>query len=701
MADYAIKYKISYYRKSGGRTTIDFLKKDYVGLVTNLLASADPLTISKEGDVNNIYKPTVGSGATIRILVTPLSFTDLFTEDPQEYIVKVWDGVTDDDSDASSDGGGKLIWQGFLNANMYRESYSTPLVLKSEVELYCNDGMGLLDNITYDANIAGAMVGDESIASHINALLWAIGIDFTYIYSCHDLSVAISSETNLFLYLKVANENFIDEKGVCMSCRKVLDSLMSGLGLVMYFRGDIVYVVDPINLHNADHSYRYNRFGFDGETAITSLGGYLDISNGDIAWGETGAIRDIVPSVSEFLVKYDPYNFNDYTYDFNDVANWDVEGEFVEQAGMFFLNTTVTFKDWVTTWDNNTIGVSEVFGSDPTFCISFRNTSELATYIVPYANMGADDVSGIKISAEVFAQTKEDSDNIFSAGVSTPIYAYYLQFSVMIGDQYWKDDHWEAGATGNYKQVLAIRQEGVTNAEYGSNPTVSQVADTWTKASKTLPLAGGATPVSGQMVITFYSYWGLATVFPEGVYTALHRMLIKDVQIEVVNMSNGKNVGNEGVESSGRISTNLTGKSTSEINLTNGTGPFGCSRGAFKGTTSGKIIEGLFREGGLFLDTSMLILQSFVSQYKIPRFKINGVLDVKDYLLDVTDKLIQDTNHMPGKAFYIISWEYKDREEIMIVEMVELIGTRVSLGELLSYLEDNTYLTDDTYIYDS
>ena len=142
MTAYGIKYISSYKRLSNNLTTITISEKSYSGAVSTLVADINPLQIQTSGDIENIYDATQGSGAVINLLVTPLTLTSLFTTDPQKYLVKVFNGTT----------GGTLQWQGFVNTNIYQEDYSVGGSLLTPIQLTCNDGMALLDDLSYKVN---------------------------------------------------------------------------------------------------------------------------------------------------------------------------------------------------------------------------------------------------------------------------------------------------------------------------------------------------------------------------------------------------------------------------------------------------------------------------------------------------------------------------------------------------------------------
>ena len=67
MTAYGRKYSTNYKRFSNSKTTIDILQKNYSGSVTELMPGGDPLTIEWNCNVTNLYNPSDGSGATIRV----------------------------------------------------------------------------------------------------------------------------------------------------------------------------------------------------------------------------------------------------------------------------------------------------------------------------------------------------------------------------------------------------------------------------------------------------------------------------------------------------------------------------------------------------------------------------------------------------------------------------------------------------------
>jgi hypothetical protein len=810
---YGIKYRTAYRRTSDKLTTIDILKKDYVGAITDLEPTDSPFTITSNGDIGNIYYPTIGSGATISVYATPLTLLELFTDDPQLFKVKAYDGES----------GTNLFWQGFVTAEIYSENYSYSSQLATPITISCTDGMRLLENIKYKTSLDAFYLGNVTLKQVFANILAKLNLSFTNIYTSNDIIIDDGGAglTNPFLNIKVTQENYIDESEEAMSCRDVLNSIFGSLGLVMRFRADRIYIIDPINLHDAGKGRVYNTATYSDDGPV-SLGGYLDISQDQIKWFETDAQLDMHPSVSEVIVKYDPYNYNKGIYDFSDLANLSDVGSWVDMDS-YYVNTDVVYDGWTFTGtDYMSVGVKELETASPEYVLYLTDSHTVAKYTFPYSNITQDENQVLKVSMDVYVQTKLDSVNIYSDENNKDVYSINIPISIKVGNQYYKGvNSWATGATGNYRQPLTVREENIGLMAY----TKSRINNKWTSASMFIPLKesiegnllsgnisieildnlttqpdfdiifgshqfepwtepcfnitspagnythngttiaveksnndsvritiqgfsniigipidrtlfdgavldidstraladviGGIwidnlghqhgygsdlahtyfTPISyvaSSDTLTFNvvtsgtpyftdNYNHIDTcIMTEFIFNYDYKsavVLIKNIKIEIVDANTHVNIGNDGVEEKGINSINLTGKSNLPINCQHGIGTFGASRGSFKSITPGTNITGLYREGDeTTYSAAKLLIQSVGSQYHSSRIKLSGVLDVKDFMLGVDLKLIQDSNYLPEKSFYIVGSTYNDRDESSQVEMIELVATRDNIS---------------------
>ena len=687
---YAIKYRIQYKRISNSTTTIDILQDGYTGgTITELDGVDNPLEISFEGNVNNIYTPTLGSGASIKILTTPLTLLDLFTENLQKFVIKIYNGNS----------GSNLIWQGFINSEIYSEDYSASSL--TPITLYANDGMAVLDTIPY-YNTTGSTyyTGTTNLSTIFGNILNKINISFDKLYYVTDYRIADYSR-NIFLHLSIPQENFIDESGVPMSCRQVLDSIASGLGMVIKFKGSTIYMYDPIDLNDVSvgHEYGTTPVGYDADVAA-DFGGVLDLSASTFNWFETGAKLDIVPAYNEVQVKYNPYNFSEYIYDFNNVDNWLVEGSFSlhnQSTGNYYRNVDVVYDGWnnggvlYPIVGGNYAAIKETENNAPIYFIFLNMEHNYINYTFPFSNVTMDNNLSIKLSFDAYVQTRANTYNIFASGDSHQINWVKIPYTIKVGDKYYKSstNSWSTGftPTTDYNPFLLI-EEGTT----WQTVLESNISDKWTNYSIIVPFSPNSSStdydelLQGNIFIEFYD--NLTSYFVSQSYptTYLYYVLIKNVKVEVIDSRSGKQTGNDGINTKVTISPNLTGKSPLEIKTSTGIGTYGNSRAAFKTdmqTNIGMNASGLIRStaetGGTAYNTSKLILQSVISQYKQPRFKLSGSLDVKNYLTDIDLYLIKDSNYMGSRKFYIVSGTYEDYYEKYNAEMLELVSSRDSI----------------------
>lgn len=694
---YSIKYQISYYRKSGGQTTINICDKALdVDNITVLTACADPLEISFEGDINNIYKSTIGSGATIKVMATPLSLEGLFTTDPQKYMVKIYNG----DSEESS-GANNLIWQGFINTGIYTESYSTPISLKSPITIHCNDGMVLLEDLLYTQTVGGSnYTGYSTVGVVMKNIFDKLALDLLTIKTATDLNY--DGHTALFTVLSVNNENYYDEQGIAMTCREVLESVFEGLGLVIKLKGFNIYIIDPISLHTSDTTAKkYDTHPIFGSNESTlGFGGYLDITNKEIAWYETGANRDIIMPFNYIDIKYDPYNFIAKGYDFGEDGNAtdpNTYGEYTNNGVVYRVYYDITMKGWVISGIPYFEGFEEISPDQKDKDYVIRRLvggTGSFSYTFPFSNIQQDDNLMLELNMDVFVNTRHVSNIFDPVATSTAIPSLLMDgIEIKIGD-YWYNNTENKWGNHQATNIITIRELDAKiidaysvhgtwfrKRKYYASVDTSNISDKWVTVFLQVPLssanltAGEVPLLNGSITLKIDK--GISFLSPNEL--TIKNILIKNIDVQIVDLKK-KPITNDGINTNSVISSAITmKKSNLSIALTTGTGPYGVSKGAICSSEAeypGQIITGLSRLDSVEYKTTDLLVQSLMGQYAEQRYKLNGLLNVKDYLMDTIFYLIKDSTYSSTKAFYIVNGTYSDREEKMNVEMIELTNTR-------------------------
>lgn len=670
---YLIKYFIRYKRRSGNPTYIHIEEKDYAGSYTTLDAQNDPLEISFSGDPKDIFKPTIGSGAKIKVVADPLQLIDLFTDDPFKYRVKVYNG-------------GTLMWQGFVDQNIYNESFATK---NSLITINCNDGMTVLEQIPYALSDTSLYTDVSSFGHTIENIFKKTGLEINGMYKSSDLGVY--AKRNPFLYADLMNDNFADENAEPMSCRDVLDTILKPLGLTLKIRGDYLYLIDPISLANPSNGYSYGvPAGFWGgyEGPISTLGGYLEVNNPK--WYNDITL-DIVPKQTKVNVDYDPYAFTSTSYDFNNESNWSNPGTWDASSSgsyTYYINSTVSYKGWEAS-TGSSWGLKQGFYDAPTYFLKLRNTTTASKYTFPQSFVSEDSSLNLHISFDAYVSTINDIPYV--GGTAYDIWYMDVSIAISIGNQYY--GHPYSGSyrwnTGKVYRNLRIIQPNIYPAYE------SRVNDTWTNVFISVPLNNNIvfepSTLRGEIGIEITNKWG--AVYPAYNSGYVKNVMLKNPKIQIVNSNSGTPITNNSKRYIGTPASAFSLIGGTTINTKQGTYLSGVpAKAVFLYTSepggvpplkSGRPIPGWTFNPSIgttdanSLNSNEFILNNYLSQYSTPKHLINGTFNVKDNLLGVEFKLIKDTPRWGNKAFYITSGTYNDRRETMSVEMIECVSTRL------------------------
>jgi hypothetical protein len=657
---YNVRYRVSYKRHSGSTTTIDILEKDTsVGTFTPLTADVDPLEIMIDGDPTNVYCGTVGSGANINVRTTPLSMLNVFAVDPQQFMVNIYNGVS----------GSTLVWQGFINTGIYYEELN--INKNTLLSLKANDGMAVLDMIPYRPDPSTYYQGMTYIGNVFNNVLSKLNLTFTDRWGLMDYRVS-DYVNDILLYIEVNQNNYIDENGIPMSCREVLNSIMNAFGLRMSFRGSTIYIIDPIILHNTAKGQYFNS-GW-GATTTAFPGGYLDISLNQIKWYQTGVTLDIIPPINQLEINYDPYTYTGTTYDLSNSNSWSNTGSWTGPLGSlgpnrYYINNSIQYKNVVTDGSILQQAIKKEDGTSQEYYFKLQkrtgdNTGNpgIARVNFPLTNVFKDASIRLKVSADYYVNTR-GFDNIYDTSTA-PYTINYIDTSIgyMFG-----------GGPDSSIQWQNIRIQSDYTIGYGS--TTSQIQDNWYTSTFSWPY-GSISTIYGDGSLNVF-IWGK---YDTGWYSTTDKnVLVKNISAQITN-TNGDVISNTGQKTTMLEPINNYIVKPNEIKLTNSTGTYGSSKGAFRNFNTGYPLTGIYRgldpSTGTLYPTQYHIGQSYVSQYYVPRLVLNGDLNVSAYLLDIQNHLIKWSNYLPNKAFFIVNGTYNDRYEYMSVQMVECTSTR-------------------------
>lgn len=657
---YGLKYYIPYTRISGNNTYIHIYESDYVGSYTTLQADGNPLEIMVDGDVKNIYAGTVGSGAVINVRVNPLTMLDLFTTDPQKYKVVIYNNSN-------------VLWQGHINSDIYYEELNAGK--NTLLSLRANDGMAVLSKIPYMYDPSTYYTGIVTIAEVFSNIFSKLNLTFDHAWALMDYRVK-NYVDNIFLYLKVNQNNYINESGKAMSCREVLDSILKSFGLKMSFRGDVIYIIDPICLHNTSLGQLFNT-GW-GETISTFPGGVLDISLGQISWYKTGISLDINQPINQLEINYNPYTLTSLTYDFSNKDNWVNEGMWLGPYGWvpnrYYINNFIEYND---------VSIHGIYiykqaikredGTDAEYYLKIQNIRHTrdggyAKISFPFSTVCKDPNLRLKITADYYCNTRA-YDNIYDTSIAS-CEINYIETSIgyLIGEG--------PESSINWQNIKILSDYTLT----GSDISKSNIADKWVKSCTYWPY-GGTADLSNDGIINVYILGHYKT---NSYTTTDQNTLVKNIKVEIVDGSSGNVIENHTLKYTALQPVGNYIFEPAKIDLLHGTGLYGTSRGAYIDYYDGVISPGIYRglepSTGDLYPNAYYVAQSFVSQYSQPRFVLSGTLNVKDQLLDIQNYLITWSNYLPNKYFYIVGGVYNDKYEYMEVKMIECASTRENIN---------------------
>lgn len=239
-------------------------------------------------------EPVSGAGIEISFLSpTKLYFLDkLYTTNPQEVQIRLFRN-------------GNTEFLGWMDSEQYSDEWTD--AVNYEVTITGNNGFALLERIAYDGPSELTSLYDL-----VHAAIVATGLPYATITVATGTTIPgeTSSETCLDkIYSKP--DNFVDEKGVVMSWREVLESILTPLDLGIFAHGDTVYLRDTHTMGaGGTQKYRALSGSTSGSSGIPSpilLDWVLDEST--IAYEK---------ALNRATVKFNKYKYDKISFPINE-----------------------------------------------------------------------------------------------------------------------------------------------------------------------------------------------------------------------------------------------------------------------------------------------------------------------------------------------------------------------------------------------
>jgi hypothetical protein len=243
---YGVKYIASVPSKNGLTYILEISEKDYSSGSTPVNAGVNPFTLNYYSTDDDVFTPIIGSELAFDLEVTDNNINiDLFSDDDTKYLVKLYASTN------TLSYYDFLIWQGFLLVNDIQLPFTTGLRFMSFKAV---DGLGLLKNINYNANLV--MPDNESqLRSLLDVILGCLnqmGLpDFFLNIQCSiyangmvDRTTDSSAEPFSQSYTRI--RSWFQEPDVYKNCYEILSDIMIAFGCNL-FQSNGQYVVSQVN----------------------------------------------------------------------------------------------------------------------------------------------------------------------------------------------------------------------------------------------------------------------------------------------------------------------------------------------------------------------------------------------------------------------------------------------------------------------
>ena len=177
MADYGLKYLCEYRSNMRGQLLyrIEIEERGAVALTDEtalrMRPYSDVFTLKWGNADDPEYTAVKGSSLTLKILcVDDMEYLALFSVDPLKFRVTIYECRTDTSGVEQR----LMLWQGFLSASSYKETFAAPPYV---VTLSASDGFALLDSMPFRDASGVKFSGRASLSSLLTSCMEALGID--------------------------------------------------------------------------------------------------------------------------------------------------------------------------------------------------------------------------------------------------------------------------------------------------------------------------------------------------------------------------------------------------------------------------------------------------------------------------------------------------------------------------------------------
>jgi len=286
---YGVKYRLEFSDVLTFGKRVEILKKDYTGIVNDMIGQAEPVVIKWNANDDYYNSPIVGSVCSLNLFTTDnVSYDNFYEYDEREYQIKVLY--------KDSNNNYQTYWLGYIVVDRHIEEYkSNPVAFT----LKAYDGLGTLDN--YSTPLYTSPVNENigitnrtriaTILAHLDLdLNIKVQADITPFFAStptYPSRKAVMKST-----LINAGRNELINKFDVPTCKKQLEAILKSYNCRIFQSYGCWYIVENTNIF--DYNVKNTIF-----TTLASGGSVSNIRT---------SIKNQLVSSSDEVVQTDLYN---------------------------------------------------------------------------------------------------------------------------------------------------------------------------------------------------------------------------------------------------------------------------------------------------------------------------------------------------------------------------------------------------------
>ena len=614
---------------------------DFNGDVCRLELLTDAVNIPEELRITNcivtypeIYlldkEPVSGAGIEISFLSpTKLYFLDkLYTTNPQEVQIRLLRN-------------GNPEFLGWMDSEQYSDEWTD--AINYEVTITGNNGFALLERIAYNGPTELTSLYDL-----VHAAIVATGLPYVTITVATGTTIGGEEELETCLdkiYSKP--DNFVDEKGVVMSWREVLESILTPLDLGIFAHGNTVYLRDTHTMGAGGVRKSRSMAGTSGEASGIPNPIMLD-------WVLDESTISYEKALNRASVKFNKYKYDKISFPINEetvqgvssnFAMTDPNGkEYTERrypACLGYDMTGLSLYDFVLVYDKETGKLIDSFLRLPELD---SDTVVPAFKIVPGVLMYSDKR---RVSLEFdFCIENRDKYRTSTEEWLSSAYSPNVEVQYQIGDRYINS----LGAWTHTPAYITVQARPIANTGYPGKIFVR--SNKWFNSGElnagysTQTIAGFTAPLNSDSAPAPYNAESIeggafsfsmryARTLPLGTgLTSSNKyfMCFREISLVIKERNSFGNWAEMDVKDEEIIARlDANARDSFEIKTTSGTDRQGFSRGGLMTRVSGHYSDSFnatneryvnlleATRGGITDDVEKLLLRTYLSNKSIPR----------------------------------------------------------------------------------